>query len=134
MMAKRYGVGDFDQVIFYTNQDPKTILFSNDDVSRLYSKTKPMKRRAKYLDRYKVPAIANDDPVEQKVRAEILLKQFEKLKALRGQRSKEWYQRECRRLQIGSLTLCRDPKCSVSPTAKQLRHTIDKALGGDREI
>lgn len=132
-MAKRYDVNDFTNVSYSSEGEEPSNRHSNDEVQKIPREQRSLQQRASYLAGYLAPAIANDEPVEQQERGEALLKQFKKLQSLRSRRSKEWYERESRRLQQGMLTLCRDPSCSASPTAKQLREKIEKAFGGDRE-
>ncbi len=131
-MAKRYDAKDFTQVS-YSGGDKQSNRHSNDEIQKIPRKPRSLQQRATYLAKFLVPAIANDEPAEQQDRGESLLKHFQKLKQQRSHRSKEWYERGSKKLQIGMLTLCRDPSCSASPTAKQLREKMDKAFGGDRD-
>jgi len=132
-MAKQYDANDFDQLSFFGNHEPASIHFSNDDVQRIYGKKKPLQKRASYTDARRMTAFANDDSVKQRNEVSSLLKKFRALEGLRSRLSEKQYQLSRNHMQRGILALCRDPSCSASPTAKQLREKIDKAFGGDRD-
>lgn len=130
-MAKQYTQSDFDHIVYTEGQAWRELAHSNDDLPRIVGEREPPKQSAGYKADYAIPGIANDDRQEQQKRAKALHREFERLKAHREELSPEVYQQAERKLLIGMRTLCRDPGCSASPTAKAklCEKTIDKGPG-----
>jgi len=78
-MAKQYDQSDFDQVVFRNNRESAYIPHANDEVSRVVGEQDPLEQRGSYRSSYPIPAIANDDTVEQKQRGVALHKEFDSL-------------------------------------------------------